>query len=109
MLGLDLPWAHYRYEYPLPTHTAIRDRRATPVLPWGASAELACIPPFSALFLHTIPQPLLIREQRRPLAILADNLSSREGITTQQSRHAHSKRKHEQQAADRKGKDPLQL
>ena len=52
---------------------------------------------------------LLIRQQRRPLPILAHNLSPGERIAAQQSRDADCKREHEEQPANREGEDPLQL
>jgi Ulp1 family protease len=52
---------------------------------------------------------LVIRQQRRTLLVLAHNLSTGEGITSQQSRHTNRNRQHEQQPRDREGEDVLQL
>lgn len=61
------------------------------------------------LRIMSLSQPLLVSEQRRSLAILADNLSAREGIAAQKSRHADSERKEEQDTTDGESEDPLQL
>jgi hypothetical protein len=63
----------------------------------------------SALLHRLHMATLLIGEQRRPLAVFADNLSSRKGVTTEQSRNANRKTQNEEQTADRKRKNPLQL
>jgi len=60
-------------------------------------------------FRGCIPQPLLVSEQRSPLAIFADDLSSREGVTAKQSRNANSQAQDEEQPTNRERKDPLQL
>lgn len=52
---------------------------------------------------------LLISQQRRPLAVFADNLSTWEGIATQKARHTDSQGKQEEHASDGEGEDPLQL
>jgi hypothetical protein len=53
---------------------------------------------------------LLISEQRRPLAILADNLAPGEDILpTQQTRQSNQDREDEQDAANGECEDPLEL
>lgn len=54
-------------------------------------------------------QSLLIRQQGCPLAVLAHNLSPGERITTEEPRHTDGERKNEEEPADCKSKDPLQL
>lgn len=54
-------------------------------------------------------RPLLISQQRRPLAVLANDLSTREWIAAEQSRYTDRKRKNKEDAADGERKDPLQL
>ena len=52
---------------------------------------------------------LLVCQQRRPLAIFIDNLSTWERIASKQSRYADSQRKKEQQTANCESEDPLEL
>jgi hypothetical protein len=52
---------------------------------------------------------LLIGQQGRTLTVLADNLTTGEGIATQESRHADRKREDEQKTADGESEDPLEL
>jgi hypothetical protein len=50
---------------------------------------------------------LLISQQGSPLAVLANDLSSREGVASQESRHTDGEREDEQEAADGESEDPL--
>lgn len=52
---------------------------------------------------------LVIRQQRRPLTVLIDNLASWEGITAKKTRNTHRKRDDEEQGTDGEGEDPLEL
>jgi hypothetical protein len=55
------------------------------------------------------PFPSIISQQWRPLTILADDLTPREWIATQKSWKTNRRSNHEKQAANREGKDPLEL
>jgi hypothetical protein len=52
---------------------------------------------------------LVIGQQGCSLSILADDLATREGITSQQARHAYSEREQEEKTANGESEDPLKL
>ena len=52
---------------------------------------------------------LLVSQQRRPLAVFADNLASRERITAHEAWHTDGQREDKEDGTNCEGEDPLKL